>query len=70
MSEWQPIDTAPPDRQIIVWWKGRSVLAVYRPRSYHNRGRNGWRVSDLPANPWLWVMVPPTAWMPLPDGPK
>jgi len=69
-GQWRPIDTAPADIEVLVVWHGHVRLGVHRPRPYHSQGRQGWRVSEMPANKWTWVVVPPTHWMPLPEPPR
>jgi hypothetical protein len=61
MSEWQPIETAPKAKQVLL----------YNPVVYHKRDGT----VSLPALmrvglPQDWPARPPSHWMPLPPPPK
>jgi hypothetical protein len=64
MNEWQPIETAPRDRTLILCWatcvEGPPdyCLSSYRPSLGFNR-------YDIDENLWS-----PTHWMPLPKPPS
>lgn len=70
--EWQPIETAPKDSEILLWfprWKaktGRFQADKYsaRPRPYWTMDAERlWGVRDVRLNQ-------PTHWMPLPPPPE
>jgi hypothetical protein len=69
---WQPIETAPKDRHIIVWpptYTGGCSCAKWDDDRYAKRPRPYWRridasfVSDSRGNP-------PTHWDDVPEGPE
>lgn len=61
MSEWQPIETAPPDVPVLVYGAKRMkwAVAVYT----HN---DGWQVETC--SEWH-PIYPPKFWRPLPASP-
>jgi len=60
--EWQPIETAPIDTEILLGPTKRMAICVGL-----NCSRDGW-VTETPSE---WVSIyPPTHWMPLPEPPK
>jgi hypothetical protein len=67
-KNWQPIQTAPRDKDRMLLWAQLSV-----PGSPHSVmiGRlddgMGWVVDDHPAG---MIQIVPTHWMPLPEGPN
>lgn len=62
MSEWQKIETAPMDVEILVGPTKRMQQCVAR-----NDSRDGW-VTETPSE---WVSIyTPTHWMPLPPDPE
>lgn len=59
---WQPIETAPKDKTVLLYGAKRLEMCVGM-----NHSRDGW-VTDTTSE---WVsMYPPTHWMPLPDMPS
>lgn len=70
---WQPIETAPKDRRILVWsptFYGRAVGAKWEPDTYSNRPRPWWQLDDYRLCGVIMCREkPPTHWMPLPEPP-
>ena len=64
MSEWQPIETAPRDSNILGWNQFDGVL-VYRPMYYGSNNSAGWDAVFDDEN----LADDPTHWMPLPEPP-
>lgn len=69
MNEWQPIETAPKDVEILLWGgKSQSETAIQGKWIYEGERRAGWywaSYSGAPVGP-----IPATHWMPMPDPPK
>lgn len=74
MNDWQPIETAPRDRMILLYrpkaalW-GRVTPGKYDSDTHAKRPRPFWAIwfrigGVTEARQW-----PPTHWMPLPDAP-
>ena len=61
MSDWQPIDTAPPNEPVLVWVVGELRLARWK----YGSGWNSWLT--IPGQYQL--PVQPTHWRPVPDPP-
>ena len=59
---WQPIETAPTDRQMVM------LIARYPTGTDWTDIHNGWRNSDGDWTRWT-HNFPPTHWMPLPSPP-
>lgn len=66
---WQPIDTAPKDREIIVWVRGRQYIATWERDSYNQKPRPFWNYSDTWGKTGCRA-IPPLLWMPLPASPQ
>ncbi len=56
MSEWQPIETAPYDENVLLWMDGGSTIGI-------KLRRKGWALIGY----FGWDK--PTLWHPLPDSP-
>lgn len=61
MSDWQPIDTAPRDRDILVCQKQNRIIKTARGVDEYGR----WRTGCGP----MCILVGATHWMPLPEPP-
>jgi hypothetical protein len=61
LPEWQPIETAPPDEPVLVWWSYWS-LRPFIAEKYLGRWTSNWVLSEDGG-------VEPLAWMPLPAPP-
>jgi hypothetical protein len=60
MSEWQPIATAPKDREVLVYDDGAILISLY---VRDEDGQEGWWDHGF--------MDPaPSHWMPVPDPPR
>jgi hypothetical protein len=57
MSGWEPIETAPKDRTVLVYDEGAVFV------SFWFEVRGGWWDNGI-------VDPPPTHWMPLPEPPE
>jgi hypothetical protein len=69
MSDWQPIETAPQDmRPIIVFVPANRVPFQEEPDTIHIAFLK--RSDTYVLQDDDHVVVTPTHWMPLPDGPK
>jgi len=55
MGEWQPIDTAPHDRDLLVYFPGAPIPSIRRIGEWHTKLPPNWRA---------------THWMPLPEPPR
>jgi hypothetical protein len=71
MSEWQPIKTAPRDREILVCdiesgW--RFVASWHEYDGCGHRGPDGHWMSNACVDGY--TEMDPTHWMPLPEPPK
>ena len=72
---WLPIETAPKDREILVWFsdlfKGMADVAKWEPDTYAKKPRPYWQGSK---ERMLGILAyrhgNPTHWMPLPQPPK
>ena len=64
MDEWQPIETAPKDRAILVYHFGYTI-AHFNTAYGHWIGQGECTPDTLSLK-----QFPPTDWMPLPDPPK
>jgi hypothetical protein len=67
MSEWQPIETAPYETQVLTYWSGSKNHNPVCLINTKNNGRylgtkDGWWYSRQDQQP--------DHWMPLPDPPK
>lgn len=68
--DWQPIETAPQDEVVMVYWHGMVTLGIYRTATYRGKGGVGWRCSETPGVRWIWTRTPPSYWARKPDGPR
>lgn len=68
---WQPIETAPKDRALLLWLPmGRTVMGHWDTQGHHSKPRPYW---DTAENVFgvLWAREnQPTHWMPLPSAPS
>lgn len=73
MTEWQPIETAPEDRPILIRKLHQVGIAIYNPRIFGN-----WQMcssvcffqEETQSNMSNQALPLPTHWMPLPTPPK
>lgn len=66
--DWQPIDTAPEGKRVLLWfpWKDRLAVGEFKLNNYQHPAPD-WTSDDGEA---LTLMFdPPTHWMPLPQPP-
>jgi hypothetical protein len=72
MSEWQPIETAPMDRVVLLFpptWGGRTcAMGKWEEDLFAKKPRPYWRREDAMSVSRSRDM-PPTHWMPLPVPP-
>ncbi len=61
--EWQPIETAPKDKEILVAYVGNVMIARY------SRALNGFPARWIGPYPDDFTYGGPTHWMPLPEPP-
>lgn len=59
---WQPIETAPRDGKVDLWWCNRRYIECYRDPL-----DRGWRTTS--PNGQLVLITNPTHWMPVPADP-
>ena len=70
---WQPIDTAPKDRCVLLYGvtcPGEVMVQFRKPKvfsGYWSRLDESWTTDG---SHWDGPFVDPTHWMPLPDPPK
>ena len=68
MIDWQPLETAPLNQNVLLWWVGGSKLPKAPPTctigqvSSYEPGRV-WNGFDYVPEEWF------THWAPMPDGP-
>jgi hypothetical protein len=70
--EWQPIETAPKEREILVWFGASVGVKSATYTNLHNDDIWFWCVTDgkFEPHPVRHYCAPfPTHWMPLPDAP-
>jgi len=60
-DEWQPIETAPKDREILVCQSQNSIVRIAKGKNEHGN----WRTGSGPMD----YIVAVTHWMPLPKPP-
>lgn len=74
MHEWQPIETAPKDRPVLVHpglWAGRTCsIATWNDDKYAKKPRPFWGRDDDMGRITYSRNAPPTHWMPLPPAPE
>lgn len=63
---WQPIDTAPKDRRLLVWTGQNSHCAQWVQNPY--TGDEAWMIAITADNQQ--VIVKATHWQPLPEPPQ
>lgn len=71
MSEWQPIETAPKDTEVLVWDPSQGCVYIARQTPFYNTPFEG--VRCLLGHHWETGeggYGTPTHWMPLPEPPK
>lgn len=66
MSEWQPIETAPNDGEMRIFWNGEEMRILNRPPNHaigiwHKRRGNwyGYSVSFHGVSHWMPLPTPP-----------
>ncbi len=62
MPDWQPIESAPKDRTLILCWDGRARVIC-------DWCDGGWDVTH-DTEDYSWADYAPTHWMPLPEPPN
>lgn len=67
MSDWQPIETAPKDRHILVWTGERQCVAWWV--THIESGGDEWCLAMGPDGDCLLMTKHPTLWRDLPDDP-
>ena len=77
MTQWQPVETAPKDRVILIYGKPSNLILDGNFLTVFHRAAiftAEWDDIDasfvLSGGSWLGPFVNPTHWMPLPDPPK
>lgn len=76
MSEWQPIDTAPDDVEVLIYGNNDRSHAPCVATATRSSFSSDWNLSsceyylDIGAEYTEFVGADPTHWMPLPEGPK
>lgn len=69
--EWQPIETAPDDREILLFCGGKVTTGSWDLDIYRKNPKPHWRTIRGTVYGKLWEKDnQPTHWMPLPDPPK
>jgi hypothetical protein len=72
-NEWQPIESAPQEREVIVS-DGAYVCTAYQvfPHEWMlmSKGKDIWEGGDERGGPADLDDCPPTHWMPLPEPPR
>lgn len=66
MSDWQPIETAPDNRDVLLAFGATGIPYAVAGR-FHNGDEWGWSSALLPND---WLEHRPTHWMPLPEAPE
>jgi hypothetical protein len=67
MMEWQPIETAPRDKRILVW-SGQEIYAAHWVRNMITNDE-AWIVAQW-GDECDQALVKPTHWLPLPEAPS
>lgn len=69
MSEWQPIETAPKMREVILWadTSTRDFPNWKMASGYYHDGIGAWIWAGEQVRDWAF---PPTHWMPMPTPPE
>ena len=67
MSEWQPIETAPRDKRVLIW-SGQEMYCAHWSRNPMTRDV-AWSVAEW-GTEGEQALVKATHWMPLPEPPK
>ncbi len=74
MSEWQPIESAPRDRRILLWsptFGGRAIGGRYDDDKYASKPRPYWTLdNERICGVSTCRAQPPTHWQPLPEPPN
>jgi len=69
MSEWQPIETAPRIRRVLVGTKGSSIVDI--AIQVETLGKWMWVTDDRESQETGYFKAgEPTHWQPIPAGPK
>lgn len=66
MTDWQPIDTAPKDKRLLVW-SGQEIYAAHWAQ-HPVTGDEAWIVAQWGDGDQ--ALVKPTYWAPLPEPPR
>ena len=74
MSEWQPIETAPRDRRVLIWDAETKRCVVAQHMTAIDDGSSAWVYArslscDLDGDKIAFIAENPTHWMPEPDAP-
>lgn len=65
MTDWQPIETAPKDGEVLILWDGFAVFMGFNNWSHDGKHRHdNWSTTCLHPRPHT------RAWMPLPAPPQ
>ncbi len=75
MTEWQPIETAPKDGTIVLFWPdfdAEDARPPHRRKDQKNRYiKMGWTSGNGDYwSPEMQLLNEPTHWMPLPEPPQ
>ena len=72
MSEWQPIETAPTYKEVLVWpYPTEFCMTATHGKIPLLRDRFGWYYSEYERGfGVIYTECCPTHWMPLPEPPK
>jgi len=68
MTQWQPIETAPKNQEVLGWAYGDYVLCWWVKEKNFEGWTTGWETAggyDVGYSP-----VSPTHWTPLPEAPQ
>lgn len=66
--EWKPIETAPKDRRILLFWEGEWIIGRWHEPRYRPAPEPYWRLDAVPDGDSR--VYPPTAWCELPPMPQ
>ena len=66
---WQPMSTAPKDKQILLWKFGFPSIGHWTDERFRSKPHPHWDAHS-PMGVIAERNTEPTAWMPLPDAPE